>query len=277
MANELAVPISSLLNRCFDQGKLPQDWKTANVSCIFKKGIKTEPGNYRPVSLTCVLCKLAESYVKQAIYTFLEERDIFTDSQHGFRKARSCVTQLIQVTEALSNSLDNGEDVDLIYLDFQKAFDKVPHLRLLNKLKGFGISGKIHNFITDFLTDRKQRVVVNGSPSTWSSVKSGIPQGSILGPLLFILFINDLPDGMLNDCKMFADDTKLYGKPGVSLQDDLDKAVEWAKTWQMKFNAGKCTVLHMGKNNPKNTYFMKDGNGDKDKLVNRGSPSKPRG
>ena len=96
----------------------------------------------------------------------MEERDIFTDSQHGFRKARSCVTQFIQVTEALSNSLDNGEDVDLIYLDFQKAFDKVPHLRLLNKLKGFGVSSKIYNFIEDFLTDRKQRVVVNGSPST---------------------------------------------------------------------------------------------------------------
>ena len=210
---------------------MPLDWKTANVTCIFKKGDKAEPGNYRPVSLTSVLCKVAEGFVKDNLYRFLEEKNIISKDQHGFRKARSCVTQLLQFTETLTDRLDKGLDTDILYLDFQKAFDKVPHVRLLTKLKAIGVNGPILNFISDFLSQRKQRVGVGDSFSCWVDVKSGIPQGSLLGPLLFIIFINDLPDTFHNNCKLFADDTKIYGNPGKSLQDDLDSAVKWSDKW----------------------------------------------
>ena len=232
------------------------------VSCIFKKGDKSEPGNYRPVSLTCVLCKIAESYIKDNLYNFLEEKGAFSDCQHGFRKGRSCVTQLIQVVDTLADRFEKGEDTDIIYWDFQKAFDKVPHRRLLAKLAALGVSDTIYNFIEDFLSKRKQRVNVEGSFSHWTEVNSGIPQGSILGPLLFTVFINDLPEGMQNICKMFADDTKIYGTPGACLQADLLRATEWAEKWQMNFNPSKCTVLHMGKKNQRVPYYMKRADGE---------------
>ena len=257
LAEELALPLTLLLNKCFETGQMPSDWKTANVSCIFKKGSKIDPGNYRPVSLTCVICKMAESFLKDHIYNFVEEKIFFSDCQHGFRRARPCTTQLIQFTETLSDRLDNGEITDILYLDFQKAFDKVPHKQLLLKIKALGISGPIFKFIEDFLKDRKQRVAVEREYSEWTEVKSGIPQGSILGPLLFIIFINDLPDQIKNLCKIFADDTKIYGQPSIDLQSDLDTAVEWSDRWQMTFNPTKCTVLHMGEKNAKKAYYMK--------------------
>lgn len=157
--------------------------------------------------------------------------------------------------------LDSGDPVDAIYLDFRKAFDTVPHQRLLNKLKAYGIVGDINDWIRAFLTGRTHRVVVNSSLSSWLEVLSGIPQGSVLGPILFVLFINDLPDMVRSTAHIFADDTKVYRsvlteQDCVELQADLTRLVEWSEKWQMEFNADKCKVLHLGHSNRKAVYKM---------------------
>ena len=203
--------------------------------------------NYRPVSLTCILSKLAESFVKEYVYNYLETTNYLCEEQHGFRSHRSCTTQLLLVSEILSKRIEDGLDTDVINLDFQKAFDKVSHKRLLLKVEKAGIQGPIYDLIKYFLSNRKHRNNVNGLYSSKSSVKSGIPQGSILGPLLFIIFINDLPDSIKNHCMMFADDTNIFGNPGSSLQLDIKRAGEWAQKWKMKCNVNKCKVLHFNK------------------------------
>ena len=202
---------------------------------------------------------MAESFVKEYVYNYLETTDYLCEEQHGFRSHRSCTTQLLLFSEILSKRIEDGLDTDVIYLDFQKAFDKVSHRRLLLKVEKAGIQGPICDLIKDFLSNRKHRINVNGSYSSKSSVKSGIPQGSILGPLLFIIFINDLPNSIKNHCMMFADDTKIFGNPGSSLQLDINRADEWAQKWKMKFNVNKCKVLHFNKGeNNQYDYYMVD-------------------
>ena len=201
----------------------------------------------------------------------MESNNLFNNCQHGFRKHRSCVTQLLEVLNDLTNFIDNKENVDIIYLDFSKAFDTVPHKRLLNKLQANGIEGNILKWIESFLTDRKQRVKTNSSYSTYSSVKSGIPQGSILGPLLFIIFINDLPECVESLCKIFADDTKIYNTSSKNqiLQKDLHALMKWSEKWQLGFNIIKCCFLTVGnnKNNSNNSYYMDLENKNKLKVI----------
>ena len=188
-----------------------QVWKIANVSPIFKKGSRHLAANYRPVSLTAVACKVMESLVKDAII-HMEKNKLIADQQYGFIAGRSCTTQLISTLEDWTKILDDGECVDAIYMDLKKAFDSVSHQRLLAKLKGYGIKGKLLKWIETFLTCRKHRVLVNGAASSWSEVVSGVPQGSVLGPILFILYINDLTNVVTCDMKIFADDTKYITK-----------------------------------------------------------------
>ena len=144
---------------------VPNDWKNAHVTAIFKKGTKSDPGNYRPVSLTSVTCKVFESIIRDAIVDHMNLNNLYTECQHGFRQHRSCVTQLLQVMQDLTEFLDNHDNVDIIYFDFRKAFDSVPHNRLLIKLEYYGITGKILGWIRDFLTDRKQLVRVGNAVS----------------------------------------------------------------------------------------------------------------
>ena len=156
-----------------------------------------------------------------------------------------------------------GSPVDIIYLDFQKAFDKVPHQRLLLKLKAHGIGDSITDWIEQWLTDRRQRVVVDGEVSNWKSVLSGVPQGSVLGPILFLIYINDLDDSITSNVLKFADDTKLFRKVNTDgdkqhLQNDLDRLVKWSEKWQMLFNFGKCKCLHTGHGNLNVNYKMGD-------------------
>ena len=175
--------------------------------------------------------------------------NLFCDEQHGFVPGRFCVTQLLCVMEMWTNSLNSREEIDCIYLDFQKAFDTVPHARLISKLKAYGMEGPLIRWITNFLSNRIQRVVVNNEMSTWSTISSGIPQGSVLGPTFFGVFINDIPDSINSTVNVFADDTKLFrsvtsDEEHVVLQSDLDMLADWSETWQLKFNASKCKVLH---------------------------------
>ena len=141
---------------------------------------------------------------------FLEKHNLLKDTQHGFLKGRSCLTNLLEYTEIISKWVDDGSPVDVIYLDFQKAFDKVPHQRLLIKLKSHGMGVNIVTWIQNWLTDRRQRVSVEGETSAWTAVHSGVPQGSVLGPLLFLVYINDLEDGVASNILKFADDTKIF-------------------------------------------------------------------
>jgi hypothetical protein len=255
---ELARPLSKIFKKSIDTGIVPSDWRSAEVTAIFKKGTKSEPGNYRPVSLTCIVCKILESCVRDAIVNHFTENNLYAECQHGFRRKRSCVTQLLQVMEDFTKIMDEGETVDVIYLDFKKAFDSVPHSRLVQKLAAYGVCGKVKGWVEAFLSNRVQRVRVGEEYSSEESVLSGIPQGSILGPVLFTIFINDLPDSIESKCKIFADDTKIYGSPKESdkMQNDLSKLQQWSDQWNLYFNVSKCKVMHIGKNNPGKDYTM---------------------
>ena len=236
-------------------------WKKAQVTPLYKKGDKHISANYRPVSLTVIICKLLESFVRDKIMNHMEINDLFTVHQHGFRSKHSCTTQLLEVLEHWSEILEQGGSIDCIYLDFAKAFDTVPHKRLLRKLSAYGIRGNILGWIESFLTNRQQQVRVGSSSSSWVPVKSGIPQGSVLGPTLFLVFINDLPEVVTNIVKLFADDTKIY-RPiadqtdAENLQKDVDNLQEWSDTWLIRFNTAKCKVMHLGKDNPSFQYTM---------------------
>ncbi len=187
----------------------------------------------------------------------LDNFEILTDRQHGFRRNRSCESQLILTTHDLATTLDKKGQTDVVIMDFSKAFDVVPHKRLMLKLDHFGIRGPTHDWISNFLMLRKQRVVVGGDCSDWVSVKSGVPQGTVLGPLLFLMFINDLPDNLTSTVRLFADDCVLYrtisgDHDADLLQTDLDRLCTWERTWLMKFNPEKCFVLKVtNSHNPK--------------------------
>ena len=261
MATAFATPLTSIFRKSITEGRVPKDWKNACVIPIFKKGSKNLAQNYRPVSLTSIACKMMEKLIRRNIISHLNKFDLICDQQYGFRNKRSCVLQLLELMESWTEMMDDQIPFDTVYLDFSKAFDSVPHQRLLKKLNSYGISGNVHKWIQDFLTSRKQFVSVEGSESTWENVVSGVPQGSVLGPVLFIIYINDLPDGISSQVKIFADDTKVY-RPvsqegdNEKLQRDIDCLCSWSTTWQLKFNVGKCKVVHYGKNNNNCEYTM---------------------
>ena len=232
---------------------------------IFKKGDRTTPANYRPISLTSICCKTLEHIVHSQVMKHLEQHKILSDQQHGFRKRRSCESQLVLTMQDLAASLEVGEQIDAILLDFSKAFDKVPHQRLVQKLSHYGIRGTLINWIQSFLSDRSQRVLIDNHSSEPAPVTSGVPQGSVLGPLLFLLYINDLPERAKSTTRLFADDSLLYRKiksesNSSTLQEDLQKLEEWEHDWQMSFNPSKCEVLRITrKRNPIITNYVLHG------------------
>ena len=257
----ISKPLSLIMQKSLDEGILPQDWKDAHVCPIFKKGKKNLTTNYRPVSLTSVVCKVMESIIKDHIMEHITRNNLMTDAQHGFVPGRSCSTQLISCLEIWTEIIDRGSSLDSIYLDFSKAFDSVPHQRLARKLEGFGIKGHVLQWLQDFLNNRRQKVRIGDEESEWEQVLSGVPQGSVIGPTLFIIFINDMPDVVQSFIELFADDAKVFAEikddhhNGI-LQEDIVALQGWAEKWQLAFNAKKCKVMHIGRNNPKREYIM---------------------
>jgi ribonuclease P/MRP protein subunit RPP40 len=223
------------------------------------KRVKEKAENYRPVSLTSIVGKLLESILKDRIVTHLEQHKLLRDSQHGFTSGKSCLTNLLVFFEFITKELDKGNNVDLVYLDFCKAFDKVPHCRLGKKLEAHGIKGEVKTWIVNWLSNRRQRVCVDGELSDWEKVSSGVPQGSVLGPVLFLIYINDLDEGVISEIGKFADDSKLGKSISSSadirlLEDDLSKLEDWSVKWQMLFNVDKCSIMHLGKSNANHLY-----------------------
>ena len=258
---QISKPLAHVFNMSLQEGIVPLEWKEGNIIPLFKKGSRNKSVNYRPVSLTSVICKLLETIIRDHMMDFLVKHKLINTSQHGFLKARSCLTNLLCFFEEITKWVDDGSPVDVIYLDFQKAFDKVPHQRLILKLKSHGMGNSIINWIEQWLTDRRQRVVIDGEVSSWKSVLSGVPQGSVLGPILFLVYVNDLEEGVIGKILKFADDTKLFTKTKeigdkIFLQDDIDKLVKWSEKWQMLFNFGKCKCIHIGPGNTSMTYEM---------------------
>ena len=257
----LSEPLLYIFKTSLEAGKVPAEWKKANVTAIFKKGERECPGNYRPVSLTSHVCKVLESILKDNIVNHLNRFQLINGTQHGFTKQRSCLTNLLEYLEFVSDYVDQGYPIDVIYLDFQKAFDKVPHRRLMLKINAMGITGDVSNWIEDWLKDRYQRVVLLGNCSKWSKVLSGVPQGSVLGPLLFLIYINDIDECVNSKLLKFADDTKILSvvtsKNDVNkLQEDLKNLCKWSKDWLMLFNVDKCKVMHIGYTNGQANYVM---------------------
>ena len=247
---EITPVIVSLFRQSLDSGILPNEFKKANVTPIHKKGSgpKSIVKNYRPISLTSILSKCLEHILASQFMNHLERNNILTSKQHGFRKRRSTVTQLLLTCNDFADSLNKRSQVDGILLDFSKAFDKVSHKHLLYKLKFYGLRGNYLNWAESFLSNRTQKTLIDGQTSTQSNVKSGVPQGTVLGPLFFLCFINDLPEVVSSQIRLFADDALIYRQIDSPadydvLQTDLNSLSKWSRDWCMEFNSGKCFVL----------------------------------
>ena len=250
VASEIAPLLTHLFNQSLRIGTVPDSWKQANVTPIYKKGDKTDPRNYRPVSLTSLVCKTLEHILVSQIMKHLESNNILTDVQYGFRSKRSCEAQLFLAVDDFARAVDNKVQVNVAILDFAKAFDKVAHARLAHKLNFYGIRGELLQWLQSFLTNRTQRVIIDGRQSSPCSVTSGVPQGSVLGPVLFLIYINDIVTNIHSQLRLFADDCLVY-RPIYSpedhkiLQSDLDTLSTWADIWQMEFNVSKCCIMQI--------------------------------
>jgi hypothetical protein len=250
-ASSIALPLSSLLNKSFELAKVPSIWKESNICPIHKKEDRSLLSNYRPIALLSCIGKVQERVVYIHLYRFLKANRLLTWKNSGFKELDSAMNQLIYITDKIHRALEEGKEICLVFLDISKAFDRVWHSGLLHKLRCLGIEGDLFEWLTDYLTNRKIRAVINGQKSDWQSTMAGVPQGSILGPLLFLVFINDITLNIESDIHLFADDTSLmdiidnHVLSYAKLNRDLNRLSTWATKWMVTFNATKTVYLQV--------------------------------
>jgi len=253
LSYELCDPLCRIFKFSLNSGLCPALWKNADIIAIYKKGDSSQPLNYRPISLTSTICRLFERMLVEDLLYHLRQNTLITDNQYGFLPGRSTELQLLNSIKPWVQTLDNGRFVDNVNIDFAKAFDTVSHPKLLHKLLNYGVSGNVHSWIASFLSNRRQRVKVGNSYSEYETVKSGVPQGSCIGPILFLIYINDVPEICSPEVtlQLFADDTKLFSSQRYVferniLQENLNRFAAWACTWQLHIAEEKCNVLSIG-------------------------------
>lgn len=260
--NELSSPLSFIFSQCLQSSFLPPVWLRAYITPIPKKGDSHDPNNYRPIAITSLLCKLMESVIKEQLLQCLLTNNVITKYQHGFLTKRSTQTNLLECTRDWSLAFSNTSSNDVIYIDLSKAFDSVVFSKLTFKLEQYGITGKLLDWIKAFLSKREQCVASENVFSSSCVVTSGVPQGSVLGPILFVLYINDITNICSNDVilTLYADDVKLYSNVrtnnSIDLQNTLNNLVDWASSWQLKINITKCHVLKIGGGNSITSYSI---------------------
>jgi len=231
------------------------------VSPIYKKNDASEPLNYRPISLTCVSCKVMETVIRDELMQYFDKHGLIANAQHGFRAKKSVSTQLLECQNSWFKTLCRGFALDVVYIDFAKAFDTVCHSKLLHKLAALGVSGRLLSWLQAFLSCRSQRVLVNDALSDSVEVTSSVVQGSVLGPTLFLAYVNDIVDCVKDlpvKMKLFADDVKLYATVdnATGLQTALDNVSKWSEEWQLSIASSKCCVLGLGAKNPEHMYQL---------------------
>ena len=234
-----------------ETGMLPSSWKLSIITPIFKKGDKSSANNYRPISLTSIIvCKLMESVIKDVMLSYLDKNNLLYSKQYGFMPKKSTNAQLLRYFNDISSAVLDGCQVDSVYLDYSKAFDSIVHTKLLFKLEKYGIGEKLLMWLSAFLLDRQQTVKVSNGYSDWSPVLSGVPQGSVLGPILFIIYKNDLSTSCpeLRTLYLFADDAKCFASirssaDSILFQKSLDSISNWSNLWQLNLAADKCQII----------------------------------
>ena len=245
LSHELSSPLCSLFNKSLSLGKFPSPYKDANVTPVHKKGDLSLVSNYRPISLLNSVAKLFEKLVFKYLYNHLQDNNMLSSLQSGFIPGDSTVNQLVYLYHIFTEALDAGKEVRTVFCDISKAFDRVWHEGLIYKLKAAGVSGDVLRWFQSYLSGRRQRVVLPGSLSEWVYIKAGVPQGSILGPLLFLLYINDIVKNIGSNIRLFADDTSLFiivdnpTTAALCLNSDLEKLSRWAAIWLVTFNPSK--------------------------------------
>ena len=248
--SSICKPLEMIFKQCSDTGFFPSEWKEANIVPIHKKGYKQTLENYRPVSLLPICGKILERLMFNEMFNFFIENILISSNQSGFKPGDYCINQLLSITHEIYKSFDMGLEVRSVFLDISKAFDKVWHDGIIYKLTQNGISGNLLNLLEDFLKERKQRVVLNGQVPIWKNINVGVPQGSILGPLLFLIYINDLTEGLTTNVKLFADGTSLFSvvhdtqTSANDLNKDLERINNWAFQWKMNFNPDPAKQAH---------------------------------
>jgi hypothetical protein len=278
LGKALAEPLSRLFELFFMHAYIPGEWKIGVVTPVHKNGLRSSVSNYRPISITSVLCRVMERIIKKQTMCYMTLNNYLCEEQHGFQERRSTTTSLMESTLNWVEHIDDGSSMDVLYFDLAKAFDSVVHSKIIEKLKFYGISDNLLRWFSEFLTDRFQCVSIDGTKSQYYPVRSGVPQGSVVGPLLFTIFVNDLPNYLNNNpldkvasiamsrrpnhiVKLYADDLKLFGavncgRDAAFIQTSIDRLLNWCCEWQLKVNASKCGVLHLGADNLNHTYYV---------------------